>query len=51
MVGIGAGIIVGTGDGIAVGAIIIAIGKLCTLRPKQARIAGLFYVRAAAIRC
>ena len=38
------------GDGIAIAGT-AAIGNGESLRPKQARIAGLFFVRAAGIRC
>ena len=61
MAGIGDGAIVATGDGIVDGVIIAigdgiaiagtAIGEVPTLKPEQARIAGLFFGRAAGIRC
>jgi hypothetical protein len=58
--GIVDGIIVATGDGIADGITAIGAGitgagtvtgKLFALKPKQARLAGLFSVHAAGSRC
>ena len=46
MAGIADGIIV-IGDGITAGTAATGNG----LRPKQARVAGLFFIRAAPIRC
>ena len=59
--GIGAGAIIATGGGIVDGVIIAtgdgiviagtAIGEADGLSSEQARVAGLFFVRAAGIRC
>jgi hypothetical protein len=50
MAGIGDGIIAGIGAGIVIAGT-AAIGDGESLKTKQARVAGLFFVRAAGMRC
>jgi hypothetical protein len=51
MAGIAVGIIAVIGDGGIAGIVVIGEPRHFASRPEQARVAGLFFVRAAGIRC